>query len=117
MYTQPSRTLNRDLLTFLRLKNTPCTFFYNPEKIDDIIRTLTGAASEDELLVQFDNAIDKTSARMHSVWTEGLTECPVQENEDEHAWYTKEGQRIKYSSFTGRRLIYGSQEVFFPELC
>lgn len=83
--------------------------------MDGIIRSLTGDASdwEDKLLAQFDNAIDRTSAQMHSVWTEGLTEGPAQENEDEHAWYTKEGRRIRYSSLTGRRLVYHSLEVCF----
>ncbi|KAM6501492.1 hypothetical protein JOM56_004506 [Amanita muscaria] len=106
------RNLNQDLLSFfkLRFKGIPGIFYNDPEKIQDIICTFTQAGSEEQLLDQFDDMLDKTGNTLRSVWKDGLIGRPyqAQEGASDRAWYTDNGQRIVYSPSTGKRLVYSS---------
>ncbi|KAM6489419.1 hypothetical protein JOM56_015136 [Amanita muscaria] len=106
------RNLNQDLLSFfkLRFKGILGIFYNDPEKIQDIICTFTQAGSEEQLLDQFDDMLDKTGNTLRSVWKDGLIGRPyqAQEGASDRAWYTDNGQRIVYSPSTGKRLVYSS---------
>ncbi|KAM6491943.1 hypothetical protein JOM56_012581 [Amanita muscaria] len=103
------KTLNRDLLTFLRFKNVLHSFFNKPENFEEILCDLMHAESEERLLEFFNEAIDKTDNMTCSIWKENLIEGAAQGCVDVPAWYTKDGQRVAYSSLTGSRLVYSSR--------
>ncbi|KAM6489437.1 hypothetical protein JOM56_015070 [Amanita muscaria] len=81
-------------------KGIPGIFYNDPEKIQDIICTFTQAGSEEQLLDQFDDMLDKTGNTLRSVWKDGLIGRPyqAQEGASDQAWYTDNGKRLVYSS-------------------